>query len=962
MQHNNSHLEEIIPGIISINLGPDIHKGIGSSIENVMRDDQPIFDIGNITASLEGKATSTLNELVLRFNNLEDDVKFKKPFNTYNELILPYLDTDQLIYIDAQKNVQSTHLARFVNGTESQIVVNDDVSGSITLSLPQSINTNSVPTFENVVLNGNPYAPRHVITKGYLDEILQSHEWQKSVCGFFDPTISMPPYPEKGERYISTANAKGWIKNRIYTYDGDVWDEIIPNEGYVISMGPFNDFDDKYRTYMYAGHEWMLFGYTIDHTNLKNRGKYVHEYIDRHIDNDRIHFDMTQIDHKSMQNIGRFGHEQLDAHIDNNNNAHFGQNLTVNGSPIFKNIKLSEEPIMASQCATKGYVDSLVNGIIWKKQVCSFHDPTTGPPEFPNPGSRYISMTEGGSWFRNSIYEFTGTEWNEIVPSVGWGVFVEGGPFSPETCMMYNGTDWVRFSSFYDHNTLQHIGIHDHHQIDEHILNTTDAHFGQNLGENGRPSFLGLNVEQEIKAPVGRLQDIYISDTFVKCPKNYNYVGKLVSDFSIISENIDGCNLTLTCADGNTNDPINILCMRAEGSLTNPGKLRRGTFIGSLTSIGYDGNAYQVTSNIQTVATENFSPSCHGTGILLSTTKNGTTIPNINFKFDHDGTFYCYSQTESESPSSGSIVIKGGLGISKRLFVGTDSCIGKNVYFTGQTLTPSILPDTMSGVDNKIMSLCGGGDINANRGALITLAGNNSMSNGRLTLSAGNPHGIITLNTNNVAQMTINTNGQCVINNTQKAINSETGAFIVNGGVSIKEKLYIGGSQIHLSDTNDAFICTDTRVGNDIARMSMCGGGGSSLARGGQIISYGNHHPKFGGNILIYAGQVNDASIRFSTGKTTHECGYINSQGIWNITTNIQSSCASTGSLVVEGGIGVKGNLNVRGIMTCSDRYRVTSSSYEPCNPIGGDLYYDTNTNNLRIYVTNIGWKNVVLS
>ena len=53
---------------------------------------------------------------------------------------------------------------------------------------------------------------------------------------FFDPTGGLPEDPEVGDRYVSDATAEGWIYDYIYEWDGEVWIEYAPEEGWMIWM------------------------------------------------------------------------------------------------------------------------------------------------------------------------------------------------------------------------------------------------------------------------------------------------------------------------------------------------------------------------------------------------------------------------------------------------------------------------------------------------------------------------------------------------------------------------------------------------------------------------------------------------------------------------------------------------------------------------------------------------------
>jgi len=69
-------------------------------------------------------------------------------------LTLSGLTASRLVATDGSKVLASASLASWIAGTSNQVTVTDDLDGSITLSLPQSIATTSSPTFANITDSG----------------------------------------------------------------------------------------------------------------------------------------------------------------------------------------------------------------------------------------------------------------------------------------------------------------------------------------------------------------------------------------------------------------------------------------------------------------------------------------------------------------------------------------------------------------------------------------------------------------------------------------------------------------------------------------------------------------------------------------------------------------------------------------------------------------------------------------
>jgi hypothetical protein len=119
---------------------------------------------------------------------------------------------------------------------------------------------------------------------------------------------------------------------------------------------------------------------------------------------------------------------------------------------------------------TKDYVDSLVNGLDWQNSVQSF---TTVVPAAPAAGGRYIANGAPG-WNTDSIYEYNGETWREIVPEEGFACWVD----DSDVNVVFNGIEWVVFGSTDNHESLTGLqggqtGQHFHLNDAQHTALTT---------------------------------------------------------------------------------------------------------------------------------------------------------------------------------------------------------------------------------------------------------------------------------------------------------------------------------------------------------------------------------------------------------------------------------------------------------------------------------------------------------
>ncbi len=107
-------------------------------------------------------------------------------------------------------------------------------------------------------------------------------------------------------------------------------------------------------------------------------------------------------------------------------NLAFGGNHTVTGLAA---------PTVASDAATKNYVDSLVSGLSWKMAVDVAVADHSGEAHVD--GKRVLNLTDG------KIYTSNGVEWNAGVAAVDADAVFDR---ATETGYVYSGTEWVQFT------------------------------------------------------------------------------------------------------------------------------------------------------------------------------------------------------------------------------------------------------------------------------------------------------------------------------------------------------------------------------------------------------------------------------------------------------------------------------------------------------------------------------------
>lgn len=814
---------------------------------------------------------------------------------------------------------------------------------------PDFINLYEFVEHPSLYVRDPPKDIHHVVNKEYVDSEIRNIKFEKDVSKFHDPKIYLPKNPLIGERFISSGTGNNWYINNIYEYTGEcdnLWKETCPNKGSIIWVQYENE-----TTFIFNGIMWEKFGKTINHNDLKDRGNYTHHKIDDHINNQNLHLRENQISHQNIRDIGIFSHKNIDEHIHNSTNAHFGNNLKKTEIPTFRAVRVSETS-MASHVATKEYVDSKIQGLNWLRPTKALHDPSAGLPTNNLIGERYISLSTSHDWKKNYIYEFDGNEWKEIIPVKETAVLIEEGDICKGDTLVFTGLEWIKFCSIYNHDNLHNAGIHSHQEIDEHLFNSTDAHFGQSLAKESSPNFENMSINSVFKTKENKSVFSLVRDRMQIGDYVLPQQIQEMNNFSIVGNN-DRLSVSYIYADVSSNESININHLRARGDIYHPEGLLNEMPIGTFTYSGHDGEAYKVTSLIQCETTEDYSPNNHGSAINFCTTENGRNLPNINLRLDHDGSLKCYCTNDSFSTLDGALMVDGGASIRKNISIG-GSVKTQNICFDNSEVISMIQNDTPERFDNKITHICGGGNSVNKRGSIISVSGIDSDLDGKIKFDAGFPNGSIDFYTRNDLQMSISKNGQCQILNDANTTSLSTGSLIVSGGVAVGRDLYVGGNKIYLNGTSPNVICPDSGEFHDRSKISICGGGNNDTNRGAFIDVIGNNNLKDSGCVNFHTGTSCHGQFNFITENSGMS---IQHDGNIHIYSTADATNLSTGSLVVEGGVSVRKTLCVSNIK-CIEQMKIPTLYVEPKNPEIGTIYFHIVSQVIKIFTPN-GWKTI---
>lgn len=279
---------------------------------------------------------------------------------------------------------------------------------------------------------------------------------------------------------------------------------------------------------------------------------------------------------------------------------------------------------------------------------------------------------------------------------------------------------------------------------------------------------------------------------------------------------------------------------------------------------------------------------------------------NVDGTFDFAGVTNINDTTDSSSTQTGALIVDGGLGIGKKLYV------GDNVKIESATSSP--LYDTTSGA----LVVTGGVAIGEN----INVAGNMSIQNIRMIGIADSAvlgQGALNLDGGASIGKKLNVGDILKVNTNTNATSTDSGSLQTIGGVGIARDLYVGNNTTIVGQTT---ITNSTEASSTITGALVVSGGvgiASNLYVGGNTVFSGDLEIK-GGDLTTdqsafnlintnattvnLAGAATDINIGATSGQTTIK----NNTTITSVT---QSVSTQTGALVVNGGVGIGGKIYV---------------------------------------------------
>ena len=351
--------------------------------------------------------------------------------------------------------------------------------------------------------------------------------------------------------------------------------------------------------------------------------------------------------------------------------------------------------------------------------------------------------------------------------------------------------------------------------------------------------------------------------------------------------------------------------------------------------------------------------------LITNKTNLITNLFNINTpQTTHSGIFHILNNSNSTSLSTGSLIIDGGMAISKNITLGgtINSLIDNTNNIKGQLNVQNNISTSgiliINNQNNSNALIVNGGVIikkNTNISDSLTVFNNlNILNNNNSTnFIQGNTiiNNNLTIAKNINCGQNLNINGSLTITESTDSNNIDSGSLIIKGGIGITKNINIGGTT-KINGNLTIFNQSDSYNINT----------GSFITHGGAYINksiYINNNSNINGNANINgkalikgnltilnteeSNNINTGSIKTLGGLSVTK--NINTNGIVTIHNDTQSTNISNGSLIIEGGVGIGKNLNVGQNATINNNLTVS-------NELNGNNIYLSNDIHLdNIYI-----------
>ena len=235
------------------------------------------------------------------------------------------------------------------------------------------------------------------------------------------------------------------------------------------------------------------------------------------------------------------------------------------------------------------------------------------------------------------------------------------------------------------------------------------------------------------------------------------------------------------------------------------GQIRYNSTISSFEGYG-PGNAWGSLGGVKDVdqdtylLTEASAGSDEDTFEFYNATVNTLSLSGTAFDLKSPVTMTVNNTTDASSSTTGAVIIDGGVGIAKKLYVGTDADVGGNAQIDGTATVTGLL--TANGgitADGGVFTVADTTG-NVHTSGTLDVDGNTNLDGNLVVdgtstqtgnVSMGGTLGVTGATT---LSSTLDVTGLTNFNNTTECTNLTTASVVFDGGVAVTKKLHVGGN------------------------------------------------------------------------------------------------------------------------------------------------------------------------
>ena len=184
--------------------------------------------------------------------------------------------------------------------------------------------------------------------------------------------------------------------------------------------------------------------------------------------------------------------------------------VTASGTAISVDSPVAgQSPQTETHLTTKGYVDSVAQGLDWQESVLERRN---DPPATPSDGDRYlVDDAPTGDWSANADeiaeWDADAAAWVFYDPNEGWAVFIE----SINVLDTFVDGAWIDFGSAIDHGALNGTGDDDHLQY-LHVDGRRSLTGSLDADDNDLENVGAVSETENVVADAGASYDIDLSN------------------------------------------------------------------------------------------------------------------------------------------------------------------------------------------------------------------------------------------------------------------------------------------------------------------------------------------------------------------------------------------------------------------------------------------------------------------